>query len=104
MKLKKQVSKKHTPVKWREYKGRFGEYPTFLRPIEKIPIDFPKVISITDDNICMRVFDAFQESKETPKRILDFREVEIITLRGGLALKAFFDEFYSLNNRKPAIR
>ena len=104
MKTRNQVSKKHIPTKWRKYKGRFGQYQKDLRPTEKKPINFPKKISITDDNICLKVFEAFQKSKRAPQRILDFREVEIITLRGGLALKAFFDEFNSLYGRKPDIR
>lgn len=104
MKLKKQESVKHQPEKWKIYKGRFGKYQKDLRPIIKKPIEFPKYISITEDDICFQIFEAFQISKGFPKRILDFRKVEQVTLRGGLALKAFFDEYLLLFGKKPDIR
>ena len=103
MRLHKQISKKHIPVRYRRFKGCFGNPVPFRKESDKF-IQVPQVISLSPDNNAENLFGFIGEVFEHPNRIIDFRGLELVTIRGGIVLKAFRDEYIETFKHEPVIK
>ena len=101
----KQTSKTHVPCRYRKYKGCFGRFTRYGRPESSKLIKFNEELSLTkEDNAKSFIYNLNLWIDNHPERILDFRKVEIVTLRGGLVLKAYIEEYYQRFKQKPRIK
>lgn len=97
--MKEQISKKHWRVRYRKFKGCFGN-PIPFRTEDKKLIHMPRIISLTPDENASMLFDCINHAFDYPNRVVDFRKVERVTIRGGIVLKAFYEEYYVREKRK----
>lgn len=101
----KQKSKKHVPCRYRKYKGCFGHFTKHKRPESSKLIKFKKELSLTIEDYAESFISNLNSWIENhPERVLDFRIVEIVTLRAGLVLKAYMEEYHQLHKKKPNIK
>lgn len=101
---KKQTERKHCPVKFLKFKGCFGGNGLAEQKRTLHYIEIPKVVSLSPDSEASALIRRLDSSLEDPERVVDFRKVERITIRGGLLLRAFRDEFFSCHGVCPRIR
>ena len=99
----RQTSSKHRPVKYRKYKGCFGN-PERLRREEDRNIPMPQVVSLSPDENADNLFNTIREAFSHPDRVIDFRKLEQVTIRGGIILRAFREEFIEIFKRAPNFR
>jgi hypothetical protein len=99
------MSKKKHPYKYLIYKGRFGRQGPKSEESSEEPDDiiFNEGLCVYDDDDFGIMSDCMNRSMQNPDLILDMRDVSAITIRGALILKAFFNEFSVVHNRKPKV-
>jgi hypothetical protein len=102
MKRKKCKSKKHWPVKYRKYKGCFGSGP-FESKSRRILIKMKEILGLRSEQYAEPAIKSLNRVMDYPDSILDMRDVKQISLRFGLILKAFFDEFRAIHDHSPMI-
>ena len=95
--------KKKHPIKYLKYKGCFGASLHFRRerPDEII---FGECLGVFDESIYEEMSNAFNKAMNNSELVLDMRKIKIIYICGGILLKAFFDEYFIRNQKKPKIR
>lgn len=103
MKRKNRAKKGHRPVRYLKYKGRFGS-KGFVSKVELNYIEIPKCVSLSPDGNASELIKRLDTSLREPQRVIDFRKVDRITIRGGLVLRAYRDEFFSCHGSYPKIR
>lgn len=103
MKKRKANKRKHRPTRYLKYKGRFGECLLGLKKVEENHIEIPKHVSLSPDSNAHRLIETLDASMKEPERFVDFKKVEVITIRGGLVLRAYRDEFFTYNGFYPKI-
>jgi hypothetical protein len=59
------------------------------------------MLSVYEEQVFEEMTDALNTVMENPNYELDMRDVSSITIRSALILKAFFDEFLLVHERKP---
>lgn len=103
MKRKKCIYKKNHPVKYLRYKGCFGHGPFegIGSPIELVKMK--DALALSKEVYAEPALTRLQRVMDNPDAVLDMREVKQITLRFGLILKAFYDEFMVTHTRVPSI-
>jgi len=95
--------KKPHPYKYLKFKGCFGgSYKSEKTSREQI--DIGRSVGIYDETAFAKVSDALNAILIDPNLILNMRKVSMITINGGLILKAFFEEFCIRYNKKPNIK
>lgn len=97
------TSKKHCPVRYRRFKGCFGNPVPFRREHDK-NIQMPPVISLTPDEHAETLFRMIEYAFNHPDRVLDFRKLKQVTIRGGIILRAFRDEFMETFRHAPSFK
>ena len=103
MRHKKQQKKKQHPYKYLQFKGCFGcSFKSDKTRREQVNLG--RAIGIYDESVFAEVTDAFNEVLNNPNMALYMRKVNMITISGGLLLKAFFDEFCLRHGKKPYIK
>jgi len=100
----KQQKKKPHPYKYLQYKGCFGRSHNSDRTSRGDQVNLGRSIGIYNESVFAEVSDAFNEVLNNPDLTLYMRKVNMITINGGLLLKAFFDEFCLRHGRKPYIK
>jgi len=101
---KKQKKKKPHPWKYYiQFKGCFGRSHKSTKTGRE-QVKLGRAIGIYDESIFGEVADVFKEVLKNPDLALYMRKVNMITINGGLLLKAFFDEFCQMHGRKPYIK
>jgi len=91
------------PYKYLKYKGCFGGSLKSEKTKQKI-VKLDEYIEIYDESVFAEVTKAFNEVLNNPQKVLYMRKVKMITINGGLLLRAFFDEFCIKHGRKPYIK
>lgn len=91
------------PYKYLKFKGCFGgSYKSDKTRQDEV--DIGNSIEIYDESVFSEVSGAFNTVLNNPEQALAMRKVKMITINGGLLLKAFFDEFYITHGKKPYIK
>lgn len=95
--------KKPHPYKYLKFKGCFGSLPESIRGQQKL-ISPAETLGIYDETVFTKMSEAFNAVLNGPDMILDLKKVRRVTIKGGLLLKAFVDEFSLKFEKKPRIR
>ena len=95
---------KHWPLKYRKYKGCFGYKNDGHSKEAKTYCKLGKYLGLYKDDYAQSLVHETSIVMGNPEYVLDFRKVERISLRGGLFLKAFFDNFTAIYGFFPKIR
>jgi len=85
---------------WNKYhpkEGNIGRYVSRL-------IRMPETIDVLQDEIGDTFVTALDQAMQDPSIGLDFRHVQTVSLRAGLLLKAFSDEYMQRYQLKPIFR
>jgi hypothetical protein len=91
------------PYKYWKIKGRFGCQARTKKP-RPYQVVLNKYLCIYLDKDFEHMNDCLNTVLKNPDFELDMRNVAGITIRGALILKAFFDEFETLHNKRPKLR
>ena len=95
--------KKPHPYRYVQFRGCFGHSLRYKRD-DREEIDLGRAIGIYEEGIYKQVADSFNAVLDNPDIVLNMRKVNMITINGGLLLRAFFDEFCLKYNEKPHIK
>lgn len=79
-----------------------GEKKQTERPAEYIPL--PKDLFVSDDNVASALVSSIDRALANPLICLDLRKVETISLRAGLLLKSYCDEYRLKYHKRPLFR